>query len=58
MKFMNSLEYLLISLAVQYRDDLKYPITNTDSVDRRLEWIDKVLSMVKEDPKLKQHFSK
>ena len=55
---MNSLEYLLISLAVQYRDDLKYPITNTESVDRRLEWIDKVLSMVKEDPKLKQHFSK
>jgi hypothetical protein len=57
-EFENSLEYSLILLAVQYRNDLKYPITNTDSVERRLEWIDKVLSMAEEDPKLKHHFSK
>ena len=32
------------SIAVQYRDDLKHPLSDSGSIDRRLTWVTKVLS--------------
>ena len=36
----------LISLAVQYRNDLRHPITDSGSIERRLKWVNETLSRV------------
>jgi hypothetical protein len=39
----------LISLAVQYRDDLRHPITDSMSIDRRLKWVSETLSRLEKE---------
>lgn len=36
----------LVSIAVQYRNDLKHPLSDSGSIDRRLTWVNEVLSQV------------
>jgi hypothetical protein len=36
----------LVSIAVQYRNDLKHPLSDSGSIDRRLTWVNEVLSEV------------
>jgi hypothetical protein len=37
----------LVSLAVQYRNDLMFPIKNEDSIERRLAWINDTIEKAK-----------
>ena len=39
----------LISLAVQYRDDLRHPLTDSMSIDRRLKWVSETLSRLEKE---------
>jgi hypothetical protein len=44
----NSVVDELIALAVQYRDDLRHPMTDSGGIERRLKWVSEVLSRVEE----------
>lgn len=42
----NSLQDELITLAHQYLNDMRYPVTDTGSIKRRIEAIEKVLNQL------------